>query len=83
MQEPYGLGIDNNKLFVCDKGLKVFDATIPKEVGAKLLFQTSDFHGFDLIPFDNLLLVIGNDGLYQYSYANNQIQRLSVIPVSK
>ncbi|MDR0795508.1 MAG: hypothetical protein LBE79_05550 [Tannerella sp.] len=83
MQEPYGLGIDNNKLFVCDNGLKVFDATVPVEVGSKLLFQTSDFHGFDLIPYNNLLLVIGSNGLYQYSYANNQLNRLSVIPVSK
>ena len=83
MQEPYGLGIDDNKLFVCDKGLKVFDATIPVEVGSKLLFSTTDFHGFDLIPFNKLLLVIGNDGLYQYSYESNQLRRLSIIPVSK
>jgi hypothetical protein len=83
MEEPYGLGIDGNTLFVCDKGLKVYDATNPRFVGNNLLFRTSDFHGFDLIPFNNLLLVIGNDGLYQYSYENNQLSRLSVIPVSK
>jgi hypothetical protein len=83
LEEPYGLGIDGNTLFVCDKGLKVYDATNPKTVGSKLLFRSSDFHGFDLIPYNNLLLVIGNDGLYQYSYANNQLNRLSVIPVSK
>ena len=83
MEEPYGLGIDGNTLFVCDRGLKVFDATNPNVVGNKLLFRTNDFHGFDLIPFNNLLLVIGNDGLYQYSYENNKLNRLSVIPVSK
>jgi len=84
MQEPYGLGIDDNKLFVCDKGLKVYDATDPVLVGSKLLFSTSDFKGFDLIPYNNLLLVIGEDGLYQYSYSSdNKLNRLSVIPVSK
>jgi len=84
MQEPYGLGIDDNKLFVCDNGLKVFDATVPVMVGNRPLFATTDFAGFDLIPYNGLLLVIGGDGLYQYSYsADNQLKRLSVIPVSK
>ena len=83
MQEPFGLGIDDNKLFVCDNGLKVFDATNPVQVGSKLLLSTTDFKGYDLIPYNNLLLVIGGDGLYQYRYSSdNQLQRLSVIPVS-
>jgi len=83
MTEPYGLGIDDNKLFVCDNGLKVFDATVPSMVGSRQLFSTTDFVGFDLIPSNGLLLVIGGDGLYQYSYSDNQLNRLSVIPVSK
>jgi hypothetical protein len=84
MQEPYGLGVDENKLFICDKGLKVYDATEPLQVGNKMLFSTTEFKGFDLIPYKNLLLVIGGDGLYQYSYSSdNQLKRLSVIPVSK
>jgi len=84
LQEPYGLGIDDNKLFICDNGLKVFDATDPTLVGTKQLFSTTEFKGFDLIPYQNLLLVIGSDGLYQYSYSSdNQLNRLSVIPVSK
>ena len=83
LQEPYGLGIDGDKLFVCDNGLKVFDATDPLRVGNRQLFATTDFMGFDLIPYNGLLLVIGNDGLYQYSYSSdNQLMRLSVIPVS-
>ena len=84
LTEPYGLGIDDNKLFVCDNGLKVFDATVPAAAGGKQLFATTDFAGFDLIPYNGLLLVIGSDGLYQYSYSSdNQLKRLSVIPVSK
>ena len=83
MKEPYGLGIDDNKLFVCDNGLKVFDATNPPMVGNRPLFATTDFMGFDLIPYNGLLLVIGVDGLYQYSYSNAQLNRLSIIHVSK
>jgi hypothetical protein len=83
MQEPYGLGIENNRLFVCDKGLKVFDASNPVTVGSKLLFSTSDFMGFDLIPHNGLLLVIGVDGLYQYGYSDKEVVRLSVIAVEK
>jgi len=83
MQEPFGLGIDDNKLFICDNGLKVYDATVPTSVGSKLLFSTTDFTGFDLIPYGGLLLVIGGDGLYQYSYSDKQLMRLSVIPVAK
>ena len=83
LQEPFGLGIADNKLFICDNGLKVYDATIPTLVGSKLLFSTTEFKGFDLIPYHNLLLVIGGDGLYQYSYSSdNQLKHLSVIPVS-
>jgi len=84
LTEPYGLGIDENKLFVCDNGLKVFDATVPAAAGGRQLFATTDFAGFDLIPYNGLLLVIGGDGLYQYSYSSdNQLKRLSVIPVAK
>jgi hypothetical protein len=83
MKEPYGLGIDDDKLFVCDNGLKVFDATVPSIVGSKLLFSTTDFMGFDLIPYNGLLLVIGGDGLYQYRYSDSQVMRLSMIPVAK
>ena len=84
LQEPYGLGVDDNKLFVCDNGLKVFDASDPLKVGSKLLFSTTEFAGFDLIPSNNLLFVIGADGLYQYGYSSdNQLHRLSVISVSQ
>lgn len=82
MEEPYGLSIDGNTLFLCDKGLKVFDATNPLKIGEKLLTKFNNMHGFDVIAYDNLLMLIGNDGLYQYDYSDlNQVRPLSVIPV--
>ncbi len=83
MEEPYGLSIDGDKLFVCDKGLKVFDATTPSLVGGKLLKTFTGIHGYDVIAYNNLLMMIGNNGLYQYDYSNvNDIRPLGSIAVS-
>lgn len=76
MQNPHGLGIDGSNLFICegDFGLKVFDATDPKEV--KLRKHIKDMRTFDVIPNNKLLLVVGQDGLYQYDYAEADTLKL-------
>lgn len=84
MQEPAGLGIDNNVLFVCDgrAGLKVFDFTKPKEL--KLLNWQTDFTTYDVIPLGSYAIVIGSDGLYQFNYKNpEKLILLSKILVKK
>lgn len=84
MQEPAGLGIDENILFICDgkAGLKVFDFTKPKEL--KLLSWISDFNTYDIIPLGSYAIVIGNDGLYQFNYNNpEKLILLSKILVKK
>lgn len=86
MQNPYGLGIDRQTLFLCegDYGLKVFDARDPLAVGNKQVAHFKDINMFDLIPLGNTLLAIGSDGLYQYDYADpKNIRFLSKIPVGK
>ena len=84
MKEPYGLGVDGNTLFVCDQGLKVFDATIPEVAGVRPIKQFSSIHGFDVIPFNGTLMLIGNDGLYQYDYSDiSDIKELSAIKIEK
>jgi len=83
---PYGLGIDGNVLFVCDgtAGLKVYDATDPLHIDENLIKQFSDLHAFDVIPFNKVLMLIGNTGLYQYDYSDiNNLVLLSVIPIEK
>jgi len=80
MASPYGLGIDGTTLFVCDEGLKVFDATNPIVAGTKLIKHFSGINGFDVIPYNNVLILIGSDGLYQYDYSNLQnIKQVSVL----
>ena len=84
MGSPYGLGIDGNSLFVCDDGLKVFDATTPAMVGDRLLEHFNEINGFDVIPYNNVLILIGSDGLCQYDYSDLQnIHLLSVLNVKK
>ncbi len=84
MVEPYGLGIDNPVLFVCDgnAGLKIYNASDPLNIAANKLAEYPDIHAFDVIPLGNVLVLIGTDGLYQYDYSDPEnIHQLSHIPL--
>ena len=84
MKNPHGLGIDDALLFICEGefGLKAFDAKDPLNIDQNLLAFFEERHAFDVIPLGNILLVVGEDGLYQYDYSNPQdLKLLSVIPV--
>lgn len=86
MTSPRGLGIDNKTLFVCDgnDGLKVYNATNVMQIGNNQVAHFNNIQATDVIPFNNRLLMIGEDGLYQYDYSNIQnITQLSRIPVVK
>lgn len=77
MDEPYGLGIQDEKLFICDgdSGLKVYDKTDAENL--KMLNHFKDIQTFDVIPLENQLLMIGDEILYQYKYQDNSIKLLS------
>lgn len=84
MTEPYGLGIDNDVLFVCDgsAGLKVYDATDKLAIADNQIAVYPDVNAFDVIPLGDVLIMIGVDGLYQYNYADlENITQLSHIPI--
>jgi hypothetical protein len=84
MTSPRGLGIDNKKLFICDDGLKIFKADDPQTIMANKLAHYTGMTGYDLIPFGNVLMMIAEDGIYQYDYSNvNDIKQLSFLPVKK
>jgi len=86
MHNPHGLGIDDPVLFICDgeAGLKVYDATDKLNIDKKLLKQYKNIHAFDVIPFNNVLMLIGEDGLFQYDYTDPlNIRFLSQIRVTK
>ena len=85
MEEPYGLGIDDSLLFVCDgsAGLKIYNAADPLAIDEHKIAQYKDIQAFDVIPLGEVLIMIGTDGLFQYDYADpGNIRELSVIPIS-
>lgn len=84
MQNPHGLGIDEGKLFLCEGefGLKIFDLKDIYEIGQNMLEHRSNIHAYDVIPHEKVLLLIGDDGFYQYDYTDiENIQLLSHIAV--
>jgi hypothetical protein len=86
MNNPHGLGKDGDLLFVCDgsAGLKVYNTADPKLILDNLMFTYPGINAFDVIPVGKVLVLIGDDGLYQYDYTNvKNITLLSKIPVVK
>lgn len=82
MENPHGLGINGDCLFIAegDYGLKVFNAADPLEIGDRLTAHHKEVHALDVIPLDDVLFMIGNDGLHQYSYdCQNTFNYLSTI----
>jgi hypothetical protein len=80
MTHPKGLGIDNGTLFLCDDGLKIFKADNPQTIIANQLAHYKGMDGFDVIPFNNVLMMIAEDGLHQYDYSDlGNIRELGVL----
>ncbi len=85
MTNPHGLGKDGDALFVCDggDGLKAFDASDISKIGNRMTAHYADIFAYDIIPFNNIAMMIGKDGLYQYDYNDiNNIQFLSKIELN-
>lgn len=84
MEHPYGLGIDGDALFVCEgsSGLKFFDASDDQDISDNMLAHISSIDAYDVIPFQGLLFLIGNDGFYQYDYRDpNNLEFLSKLEI--
>lgn len=82
MINPHGLGIDDGRLFISegDKGLKIMDAEDPYDI--KQLRHIKEIKTFDVIPFNNVLMVTGQSGIVQYDYSDiYNVKHLSTIPV--
>jgi len=67
------LGLYNNYLFVCDDVVKIFDVSDPEN--SSLIHSISQ-NAFDVIIHNNLLILIGENGLYQYSLDENNIENI-------
>ncbi|TFH28092.1 MAG: hypothetical protein E4H10_01635 [Bacteroidia bacterium] len=84
MKSPYGVGIDNGILFVCEGeyGLRIFDATDVHNIVQNQIASFPGIHAYDVIPLGTFLLLIGDDGFHIYDYSNlEDIHLLGSIPV--
>lgn len=84
MQNPHGLSILDERLYLCEGrfGFKVFDVSDWREIGEKQLNHVKGFSAFDVITLggQDLAIVIGEDGLYQYDISDPENPRqLSVL----
>ena len=73
---PYGLGIKNNSLYVCEGnfGLRTFNVTNtynPVQV-SEILVNNTTF--YDVIPYGNILIAQVNDGFILYDIGTNPMQ---------
>ncbi|GGG28152.1 hypothetical protein GCM10011532_09470 [Christiangramia forsetii] len=77
MVSPYGLGVKDNWLFVCDgsAGLKIFG--IENTPNLEYIDQFNNINTYDVIPLDERLLMVGDNILSQYSYKGNEINLIS------
>jgi hypothetical protein len=85
MFNPHGLGMDGDLLFICDgdAGLKVYDKSDPLQILNNQVAHYKDFNTFDVIPLNNILMLIGENGIYQYDYSDpkniKQISHLKIV----
>ncbi len=82
LDEPFGLGIKDEKLFVCDgsSGLRVYDKTDIDNLIELNHFE--DIITFDVIPLADMLLMVGDEVLYQYEYLDNDIALISTLELN-
>lgn len=70
MSEPYGLGLDGEVLFICQGSYGLGVYSFNEELELDSIARFPDINGYDVIPDNNKLLVVGETGFYQYDYSN-------------
>ncbi|MCW5911178.1 MAG: hypothetical protein KIT62_08900 [Cyclobacteriaceae bacterium] len=86
MTNPHGLGIDNGTLFICDgsAGLKVYNATDVNTIDQNQLAHYGSIQAFDIIPYQHIAMMIGEDGLFQYDYSDlDNIKLISTLSITR
>ena len=76
---PLGLDVNNDTLFVCDQGLRVFN--VSNKLSPVEISYFPDILARDVIYQQGRLIVIGTDGLHQYQQSAGVWQKISSIPI--
>ncbi len=84
MENPHGLAIDRDILFLCEGeyGLKVFDVSDKRAIDQNLLSYLPNIPSYDVIAIDSHLILVGDNGIYQFDYSDpSNLKQLSVINI--
>jgi len=81
MQNPKGLGVDQDVLFVCDgiAGLKIFNIIDPEQ--PQLIDTEFGIDCYDIILKDNVLIVSDVNGIIQFDYSSLPLRQLSKLDI--
>lgn len=90
MANPHGVGVDGDRLFLCDgyAGLKVY--RLGTDQSLILTERVDGLETYDVIPdagasrakARKLLVLIAKEGLYQYDYGQSPMKQLSRIEIA-
>lgn len=85
MLNPHGLAVAGDLLFICEGeyGIRMFD--ISDEASIDELYSTDDHHAYDVIVRDDIAIVTGDDGIFQYRFTSDgsQMSLISKINVNR
>ncbi|MFW5754208.1 MAG: LVIVD repeat-containing protein [Marinilabiliaceae bacterium] len=82
LEGPRGLAIDGETLFICDKNaLKVYTVSNHTQINPNNPLFEFPIKGIDIIPKGSLVHVIAEDGFYNYSFENNEMELLGKISI--
>ena len=86
MWSPTGLGVDGDKLFICDgdSGLKLFelerkDEFQDVEINLELKSSDAEIDCYDVIAHDNTLIVSNREDIRQFDYSSLPMEELGRI----
>jgi hypothetical protein len=83
LKNPKGLSVHNGLLFLCEEGLKVFQIGTPESLLSQQVGHFKEPNALDVIPFNDILFLIADNGLYQYEYADGKLRLISIVPIKK
>jgi hypothetical protein len=84
LTSPRGLAKSGNSLFICDgtAGFKVYNAADVNNL--TLLKTVGNINAYDVIALNNIAIVVGKDGLYQFNVLDpSNTSLLSKVPIQR
>jgi len=81
---PYGLGMKNNSLYVCEAGygLKIYNISNAYDPVFVSTITVNNTSFYDVIPYGNILIAQVNDGFILYDIGTNPMQPVFLSRIS-